>query len=878
MILTATNRLARELTQEYERELEAAGHRTWRTAPIASLNAWLSKLWTDWLYSGHIEATGRPLRPVEEQVVWEDIIRLEANRLPLDVPATAELALASWKLVCDGRLPLDAVEWTDSVDSVAFHSWAREFHRRCREHGWFSGAELPATVADLIEQEQVAVPSQVEIAGFHEPTATQQRLFDALERCGTKVQERRWPDLRESALRLGLADTSREIRAAAQWTRRVLEEEPEAAHPQFRIGIVVPDLYRLRSHIERVFGEEFHPRTRLRPDLDPRRLFNISLGLPASKYPIIGSAFLILETNPKEIPIEIASRLVRSPFLPGAEEEWTKRALLDVALRSKGEYHVSLVNIIKLAGKADAANGCPTLVAQLRHWNTQYEALVAEGLPSDWAKVISDYLRIIGWPGNRELSSIEYQTLEIWTELLAELAGLDSVCGMIRFKAAIGRLGRIASARLFQPKSEPAPVQIMGVYEASGLCFDRLWIMGMHDNAWPTASAFYPFVPLRLQRRLALQHSSPGLQLEYTKTLTTRLLSSAPTIVVSYPKRDCDVDVKVSPFFSGLPESSGDELGIPAAKSYVEQLCGSSRMELLDDSYGPPCGDIVNKGGTALFKLQAACPFKAFAELRLEAIALDLPEPGLSAIDRGTLVHSILQQVWKQLRSHHVLQSMSDDRLTEVVESSVVTEIQKFSAHRRTLRSPRCAEIERGRLNRIVRKWLAREKERKPFTMLEQEEKLRVSVGGHEMNIRIDRIDRMENGDLAIIDYKTGDCSISDWDGDRPDEPQLPIYAVAANAPLAGVFFGCLKAGKIGFKGKAFAPGIVPGVNWKKSQPPLSHCIGEWRDALDRLGNDFSAGHAIVDPKKQKATCKYCALSALCRISQASIKSERGDA
>ena len=165
-VITATSRLARELQQEYDREQEAAGLSSWPTAPILPLPEWLSKLWTDWLFSGQAETTDRLLRPAEERVIWEDIIRSGAEDQLLDVPTTAESALASWNLLCAWSLPLDATEWKDSADSEAFQSWAKEFRHRCRENGWLSGAELPAFVADLIERGEVSVPEHVEIAGF----------------------------------------------------------------------------------------------------------------------------------------------------------------------------------------------------------------------------------------------------------------------------------------------------------------------------------------------------------------------------------------------------------------------------------------------------------------------------------------------------------------------------------------------------------------------------------------------------------------------------------------------------------------------------------------------------------------------------------------
>ena len=553
-VVTATRRLARELRQEYDQGQEAAGLHCWPTTSILPLSAWLSELWTDWLLSRQAETTDRPLWPAEERVIWEDIIRSGAENLLLDVRATAESVFASWNLLCAWSLPLDAAEWEDSADSETFRSWAGEFRRLCRENGWFSGAELPTIVSDLVERGEVSVPEQVEIAGFLEPTPAQQQFFDSLVRRGTEVRECKLPDAVVNGVRLGLVDAGREIRAVAEWARHILEDEPAATTPKFRIGIIVPNLINHRSQIERVFTEEFHPRTRLRPDLDPQRLFNISLGLPADEYPIIEMAFLILGTDPQEIPIEIASRVLRSPFLHGAEEELTKRALLDAALHSLGEPQVSLTDVIGLATDDDTSHRCPELVSRLRSWTNRYKTLQTTQMPSDWAPVLSRLLQVIGWPGNRGLDSIEYQTFEVWNELLSDLSRLDSVSGRISLGAAVGTLRRLAAARQFQPESEPAPVQILGVFEASGLRFDRLWIVGMHDNAWPAAAAPDPFLPFRLQRRFNLPRSSPSRELEFAKTLTARLLSSAPTVVVSYPEREGDSDLRVSPLFRTLPE------------------------------------------------------------------------------------------------------------------------------------------------------------------------------------------------------------------------------------------------------------------------------------------------------------------------------------
>lgn len=875
-LITANLRLARELRQEYDREKRAAGLSCWPTPGILHWSAWLAEMWREWLFSGQAETAARLLRSAEERAIWENVIRSKTENQLLEVPRTAESALASWNLLCAWNLPLDAPEWRDQEDSETFLGWAQEFRRRCRLNRWFSGAELPALVTDLIRRGDLPVPERVEFAGFFEPTPAQQRLFDRLAQRGTEVQHREIPQAAGKAARLGLVDAAREIGAAAEWARRILENEAEAADPHFRIGVVVPDLGGRRSRIERIFGETLHPRSRARQDLDPRRLFNISLGLPAGEYPIIDTAFLLLGTDPWKLPIENAGRLLRSPFLQGSEEELTRRALLDVELRSMGEPYVSLRDVIRLARGGNGSRQCPELASRLAAWTEQYQALQTRRMPSDWAPALSRFLQAVGWPGDRGIDSAEYQALEVWRELLSELARLDRVCGNVSLGTAVGKLRQLASTRQFQPESEPAPVQILGLLETSGLRFDRLWVMGMHDNAWPAAPSPDPFLPLGLQRRFKLPRSSPEHELEFARTLTDRLLSSAPTAIVSHPRREGDSDLRASPLLAALPEVAEADLGLSASAGYPELLRRSSLMETVQDHRAPSCRDLPFRAGTSVFKLQAACPFRAFAEVRLAAKAPEQPEPGLNSLDRGQLVHGILKRVWERLRSHRALVTISEEDLEELVRSRAGSEIREFSRFRRILRNPRFAAIERERMERVVGQWLILEKQRQAFTMLEQEEGRSVTLGGLRVNIRTDRVDRLENGELVILDYKTGECRPSDWDGPRPDEPQLPIYAATAGAPVAGVFFGSLKTGAFGFRGLAGSAGIVPEVRAPDDQPPLEETIEEWREVLDRLARDFMAGVAVVDPKTPRKTCRHCALPAFCRIGQAPVQPEGG--
>lgn len=916
MVIAATERLARARRQEYDWQQQEMDRHTWPSASVKTLNVWMSELWEEGVYSRLDLPFLRPLRPAEEQIIWEDILRSQAGHLPLDISATAELAGNSWKLICDWCLPLEGAEWSTSEDSRAFQRWALEFRARCDRGGWFSAAELSQHVVRLVNKGQIEVPQDLELCGFLEPTPAQRQFFEALQKRGTRIQETPLPNRAEKSFRLGVSDTSREIRIAAEWARRILQNDPEAAYRSFRIGIIVPDIKNLRSHVERVFAEVFHPQTWLRPDQDSKRLFNISLGLPASDYPIIQSALQILSIDPREIPIEEASRLLLSPFLPGFAKERTSRALLDVALRNRGEQYVTLRDLIYLAKKENSLHHCPVLASLFGAWEPKYADLGGRKKPSEWAESLSQLLQSgksktqnedesgstkskgIGWPGYWQPISAEYQAYTVWEELVSALVELDGVCGSITRQRAVTILRRMASSKLFQPETEPAPVQILGVLEATGLSFDYLWMIGMHDDAWPPPSAPAPFVPIRLQRRKGLWRSTPEGTLQHAQTLADRLLKSAPTVVVSHPRREGDADRRISPLFVELPEVSEKDLDVDTIQSLGERIQRSSKMEIIEDYQGLPFAEGKVRGGTNLFKLQAACPFRAFAELRLGATVPGIAQSGLDARDRGRLMHRILDILWQGLKTQMALQALSEQEEAELVRGIIRGELDRLTSFRKVLRSERFLRVEQARLERIIGEWLALERERKPFTVLEQEKRQDVTVGGIDtrstsadvdegeagqdvtvggIDIRIqeDRVDLLESGERFILDYKTGDCRVSYWDGERPDDPQLPIYAVVADSPIAGISFGSLMMGSVNFRGIANQDIGNRGV--RVSKDPLPELIGRWRETLNALGRDYKAGHAIVDPKIPGQTCRHCKLTTFCRVGSSPIESSQQD-
>jgi hypothetical protein len=127
-----------------------------------------------------------------------------------------------------------------------------------------------------------------------------------------------------------------------------------------------------------------------------------------------------------------------------------------------------------------------------------------------------------------------------------------------------------------------------------------------------------------------------------------------------------------------------------------------------------------------------------------------------------------------------------------------------------------------------------------------------------------------------VIDYKTGRTSAAAMLGERPEEPQLPLYLTAAEEGAAAVAFAQVRAGDMKFVGLAREPGLLPGA---KTPPEAGRSGAEatwddqiafWRTELERLGHEFASGDARVDPKRPAHTCRGCDLQPFCRIDERS--------
>jgi ATP-dependent helicase/nuclease subunit B len=396
----------------------------------------------------------------------------------------------------------------------------------------------------------------------------------------------------------------------------------------------------------------------------------------------------------------------------------------------------------------------------------------------------------------------------------------------------------------------------MGMLEAAGLRFDHLWIMGLHDEALPSAANPDPFIPIGLQRQHNLPHCSAARELEFAGKVMARLLGSAPDVVLSYPQRDADRSLAPSPLVAGGMWSGGEAQD--SAQCWIARMPAESSFETLTDEVGPELLGTSSSGGSGLFKDMAACPFRAFAKHRLGARPLEDPDFGLSYRDRGTTVHKALEVIWRELGSHARLLELTPQALEALIALGSEKAVAKLG-------SGIGRDLEQRRLQKLLRKWLEIEKQRPAFTVAVIEAERVATIAGVQVKIRADRVDEVAGGGEIILDYKTGLLKSNGWDSDRPADPQLPLYCVTNEQPVAGAAFVAIRTGELGFHGLTVVGSTLPAMKkYSKSPLPFEAQLDEWKRVLEQLGTGFRNGRAEVDPKPD--ACDNCGLRALCRI------------
>jgi len=823
----------------------AAGRTLWQTPRVLTFNQYAERTLTDaWARDG---LTDRLLPAGAEWATLREMRREAGGQ------AEARALMNSVRAVFDWRIPRTATALGESPEARLLQESLLVLERLAAAQGrrplraWFDELEPAA--------------DNLAAAGLTLLTPAQQATLQRLGgRIAVVTSSKCVPTIAAGE------NDAHELELIAAWCREQLERDPAR-----RLLIVDARLRQRRAQYERLLSQTLTPSEWLAGDARAGSTrFTIEGGRPLAEFPVIGHAFLSLRLLTGRLRFEEVVQWLNLPFLDG--DDVMASTVIEAILRTSRKLEYGGADLAMLLEHAEG--GAPAFAAaRLR---ASLATLSGERRSAtEWSPRLLNALRQLGWPGSRPLRSDEQQTVARWHGLLDEYSALGAWLPGATAREAVATLVDLASERQFDPASVDAPVTLTESHDDPLVRYDGIWVASLDAAQWPASARPDPFIPLRLQAAAGLPIASAAGQVRLARNALAAWRRATDQLVCSWARLEGDAQRSPSPLFARLdvrgefPETRV----LPPLGAVLE----AAHLESLDDVIGVPVDTrLPVPGGVTPLTLQAECGFRAYGEMRLAARALEAPTPGVDARERGMLLHKALELVWGNLDRQHfsLTATTAQDRrpmIANAVAAAVVHVFRGYVPHE--LRP--AVERETHRLERLIERLLETETRRTPFVVDKMEARRRVSIAGGEFELRIDRIDLIEGGGYAILDYKAGEPRKPRWDGEQVREPQLLAYLLAERGrnvqALANV---SLTRGRAKFIGHASRKGLLPDIggmpDMNPNKVPAAQIeatwqaeVERWLTGLHRLGAEYIAGHALVQPAPD--VCRLCHLTTLCR-------------
>ncbi|CDZ77005.1 putative DNA repair protein [Legionella massiliensis] len=821
MVITPNNRLSNELINEFLRENQALIQDKPLCLPYSAfLQNCYKQLCHSQAHSNH------PLVLTNQQRRY--LLRRLVSKTTANPPneGLLEALEDAWTRCHLWQIDFAHPSFAQTPQTSQFRRWAIDLLEELDKIAAITEDQL----ANYLISQQNPYPYQGLVwACFDDYTPQQLALQHYFNAQGCQIQHYELAEQTSQIYRYAAKDSHDENQQLIAWLKSCLAKQEK------RITVVVPDLQSQAQQLKRLLQQQLPTE------------FNISLGQALADYPLVAHAFCWLGLDSKQLSANEAQLLLHSPFLAHSQTEMLARAQFREESTILQEHQFSHSSFLKAIEKP-----APKL-AELLGTLVPYPA---KDSPQGWLNHFSNRLFALGFPGEYALNSSSYQCYQRFLALFDEFKQLALLSHEMTEAEALATFKNLAKSTIFQAKNTETTIQILGLLEAAGCSFDSLWVTGLTDQCLPQKTKLSAFIPLSLQRENHMPHASPARELKLAEKALARLVNSSPLVVLSYPHLSNDQPNMPSPLIGSFPAFIPQE---------IKPIWQESKLVNYEEDYQLPlAADEKATGGTAILANQAKCPFRAFAAHRLHAkTTLELSD-GPDARERGQLIHKVMELLWQKLQNQHNLLTLDPKELDNIIEQAIHQALEPIIQQRAYSFSTLVQEVEKLKLRRLVQACLDWERQRPHFEVEALEQAFTINLAGIDFRLRVDRLDRLEQGNKWVIDYKSSLPTSLPWKEERPKEPQLLLYALL-DETINGLLFAQLKAGQLSCKGLTEENHGELGLSTIKKEEHWAEYRQHWQTQLDELAEEFCQGYCPPQPATQ-AICQLCDFQNLCRF------------
>jgi ATP-dependent helicase/nuclease subunit B len=290
------------------------------------------------------------------------------------------------------------------------------------------------------------------------------------------------------------------------------------------------------------------------------------------------------------------------------------------------------------------------------------------------------------------------------------------------------------------PQGGHPRLAIYGLIEARLQTADLLILGSLNEGVWPGTPAPDPWLAPRIRTELGL----PGLERrigvaahDFAQGL------GAPQVLLTRARRDARSPTLASRFWLRLAAMAGDRFAsAEGIGDWVRSLDDPREHAPAPRPQPMPPAELRPKAisVTEVDRLKAD-PYAFYARRILRLLALDGVDADPTPAQRGNAVHDILERWFKE-----------DGCRTDALRARALAMLADERTHpmTRALWQPRLMEAIDWIAGKIA------ENEAAGRLVLSAEGKGRIHIAGVQLSGRYDRIDRLADGGIGVIDYKTG--------------------------------------------------------------------------------------------------------------------------
>ena len=853
------------------------------TPKIFPVDIFIQNLWELNSRTGTSQCSrSRIISPEEELVLWEAIIEVSLDSIPLlNVSETSKAVSHSYHLAQQWILDETELEKSGSnfkkKDAIIFANWRQKFREHCGEKGIITLVDATISLIKLISSRKINhLPTRTVLVNFHESPPLYEKLFDVLPRT-TDISTFEVVNsiVEEKQTLIETKDINQEVALCAQWVNGISQKFPHA-----HIGILAPDKNLYKEKFEKALANEIRA-DNLYEDLSIRPLFNsASTGLTLFDSALIYDAFLILKLCKAEHSINDIVRLLQSPFVVFEKDrnDSTRQECMALcsSLRKLSIRTISDREFLNFLDNEKTNFWSEVFSLKLIHFRTRLRNMRGKNSVIIWAELFEELLQHGGWPNIKSGQKLPILALNQWDKLLQKFRHCADILPKLDFESALRILEKLAKS--IQQKSNfngLLPFSFFSISESVSLDYDYVWLLGMSDSNFPKPANPSPFIQYSLQESVGMPYSNGETELRTARTQLRKIIDSTEIeLIASFHRSDEKQHYEPSRILEefNFSTSEGSQLKL---RENSRQRPSIEFETIFNESLAISESEKIS-GGSELLSDQSRCPFKSFAINRLGAIPDPEPTIGISKMTKGTALHIALEFLFTEISSRKVLLSLSELELESLIENAAQRSINYLLSKHKDIATPKILKIEFKRITRILDNFMDEEKNQPPFEIISLEKKLSATFGNVTFNIRIDRIDKTPSSNLILIDYKSGKYAPSprDWIKERPSDMQLPLYHTICNSndvkSISAVLIASInRETQSTYYGLSSEESIKTGIKAVKSAKlgiaSWDELTEQWDEKVFELSTDINNGKCDVNPINETETCKTCGLQALCR-------------